>query len=108
VRPAVGQHFDPALIDPFEYAKLIRHAVLVPRIFTAEPVIGDNRCAPFCRCALCLRGRIPALRAVSSRRSEFIYMLQQELAESGGARCSGYLSLALFQVTTECDPFVIR
>jgi len=43
VRPAVGQHFDPALIKPPEDVKLICHGVMVTRILAAESVVGDDR-----------------------------------------------------------------
>ena len=46
VRPALGQHFDPTLIDPVEDAKLVCDGVVVPRIVAAEPVVGDNGCEP--------------------------------------------------------------
>ncbi len=42
VRPALCQHFDPALIDPVHDAKLVRHAVVVRGVQVAESVVCDD------------------------------------------------------------------
>jgi hypothetical protein len=42
VRPALGQHFDPALIDPVENAKLVRNAAVVGGVQATEPEIFDE------------------------------------------------------------------
>ena len=44
MRPAFGQHFDPAVIEPVEDAKLIRHAVVVRGVQVAESVVCDDGC----------------------------------------------------------------
>jgi len=43
VGPALGEHFDPAVIKPPEDVDLIRHGVVVTRILAAKSVVGDDR-----------------------------------------------------------------
>lgn len=42
VRPALGQHFDPALIDPVEDAKLVREARIVGGVPAAKSKVFDE------------------------------------------------------------------
>ncbi len=44
VRPALGQHFDPALIDPVEDAKLIGPAGMVGGVQTTELEVREEGC----------------------------------------------------------------
>jgi hypothetical protein len=42
VRPALGQHFDAAIIKTPEDMKLIRHGVVIARILAAESMVGHD------------------------------------------------------------------
>ena len=42
MRPALGQHFDPALIDPVEDAKLVREARIVGGVLAAKSKVFDE------------------------------------------------------------------
>ena len=42
MRPAIGPHFDPALINPVEDAKLVRNAVVVGRVLPTELEVREE------------------------------------------------------------------
>jgi hypothetical protein len=42
MRATFRRHFDPAIIEPVEDAKLIRHGVVIARILAAESVVGHD------------------------------------------------------------------
>jgi len=63
VRPALGQHFDPALIDPVEDAKLICPAWMVAGVQATELEVREEGCETVFALASPAQGtlRIPAL-----------------------------------------------
>ena len=42
MRPALGQHFDPALIDPVENAELVRNAIVVGGVPSTESEVREE------------------------------------------------------------------
>jgi hypothetical protein len=62
VRPTLGQHFDPALIDPVHEHKIVRHSVVICQAFATKSVVSE-RCRNPVPLLLSLTRRPGSLRA---------------------------------------------